>query len=109
MSPSDNAFTDNLSAVDRIYKGRAGLDEKVDHIDGEEDTSGEPIDLAARDAVPSSRGGEITAAEQVALGETPPDEPADQLSGVDANPDADPDELSEEELEAATRPEGEEE
>lgn len=124
MSPSDNSFTDNMSAVNRVYATHAGVatpDEdgnvSVDHIDGEEDTSGEPIDLAARDAVPSSRGAELTAEEQARLGETQPGADEDGFGGDAPEPagghpevtgETDPDELSEAELEAATAPEGEE-
>lgn len=82
MAPSDNSFTDNLSAVDRMYASRAGLetdeDGKLPHIDVE--------NQAQPGADEDGFGGDAPEPEVV-------------------DPETDPDELSEAELEAATAPE----
>lgn len=51
MAPTDNSFTDNLSAIDRIYAERAEVETDADgnipHIDVDnENMDGPPVDLA---------------------------------------------------------------
>lgn len=76
MASSDNSFTDNLSAVDRIYKTHSGLDEDLGHIDVENDAR--------------------------------PGADEDGFGGDAPDPETDPEDLTEEELEELTDPDGEE-
>jgi hypothetical protein len=76
---SDNSFTNNMSAVDRIYATHAGV-EQGKHLDVE--------NLVEETDVVEVPGGPVR----------PP--------APEVPEDADPDDLTEEELEAATAPEG---
>lgn len=116
---SDTSFSDNLSAVDRMYATHAQVGDvdgdghvDVPHIDVEnENKDGDPVDL-------ENVGVPTGAESQARVDETGEEvEPGEELTpdpAAQANPDVeppieevDPDDLTEEQLEAATAPEGE--
>lgn len=116
MAPSENSFTDNMSAVDRIYATHARVGEKdedgnvsVPHIDVDnENMDGEPVNVA-NVGVPTEFT--TTPETEAAVANPDVDEPAvvpvDPDGDEDPDPDVDPDDLTEEELEELTDPDGE--
>jgi len=92
---SDNSFTDNMKSVSSQYATAAGVETDEDgqtpHIDvPNENQDGEPVDLA--------NVGVPTGAESQAV----------EAGEDDEDEDVDPDDLTEDELEELTAPEGEE-
>lgn len=70
MSDS-SSFSDNMTGVATQYATAAGIpghkDGQVDHVDAENESSGDPIDVQARDEQGPGNAGELTALEQERL------------------------------------------
>jgi len=118
VSFRDNNFTDNMRSVSEQYATAAGIETddegKAPHIDvPNEDQGGEPVDLA-NVGVPTGAESQATTEELAPEGapEANPtiDGATDPVTGetvAEPGEVTDPDALTEEELEAATAPEGE--